>query len=77
VDAHLGVLDAFVTSFDIAGEVLTDEVIEQGAENGLLEIPAVDCAAHIIGDLPDLALQGGALLGTCHAIFLPLLVGAG
>jgi hypothetical protein len=32
----------------------------------LLEIPAIDGATHIIGDFPDLALQGGALLDTRH-----------
>jgi hypothetical protein len=29
-----------------------------------------DGTAHIIGDLPDPALQFGALLGACHSVFL-------
>lgn len=32
-----------------------------------LEVPAVDGAAHIFGDLPDAALKFGALLNTRHA----------
>jgi hypothetical protein len=36
----------------------------------LLEIPAIHCAAHIVGDLPDLALQCGALLGAGHCVVL-------
>ena len=65
---HLSVVDAIVTALDVAGEVLADEAIEQGAENILFEIPAIDRATNIIGDLPDLALQGGALLDTCHSV---------
>jgi hypothetical protein len=37
----------------------------------LLEIPAIYGAADIVGDLPNLALQGGALLGACHT-FVPI-----
>jgi hypothetical protein len=61
-------VDAVVTAFDVAGKVFADEAIEQGAEHVLLEIPAVDSTAHIVGDLPDPALQFGALLNACHAV---------
>ena len=64
----LGVVDAVVTAFDIAGEVFADKAIEQGAEYILFEIPAIHCTSDIVGDLPDLALQCCALLGACHAV---------
>src|SRR5690606_21056865 len=46
--------------------MFADEAVEQGAEDILLEVPAIDRATHIIGYLPNLALQGGALLGAGH-----------
>ena len=48
------------------GEVFADEAVEKSAEDILLEIPAIDRAAHVVGDFPDLLLEGGALLDTCH-----------
>lgn len=65
---QLGIVDAVVAAFDVAGEILADETVEQGAEDVLLEIPAIDRAAHVVGNLPDLALQGCALLGACHTV---------
>ncbi|MCY1236170.1 hypothetical protein D9M72_488150 [compost metagenome] len=66
---QLGVLDAVVVGLDVIGKVLTDEAIEQGAEDVLLEIPAIDCAADIVGDFPYLASQDGALFGAGHIVF--------
>jgi hypothetical protein len=40
----------------------------------LLEIPAIDSAAHIVSDLPDSALQFGALQGASHVV-VPVLYG--
>ncbi len=42
--------------------------IEQRAEDVLLEVPAIHGATYVVGDLPDLALQGGSLLGACHSL---------
>jgi len=70
---QLGIVDAVVTAFDVTGKVFADEAIEQGAEHVLLEIPAVDGATDIIGDLPDAALQFGALLGAGHGV-VPVLI---
>jgi len=53
---HGGVVHARVSASDIVGEVLADETIEQGAQYVLLEVPAIDGTAHVIGDIPDLAL---------------------
>src|SRR5690606_10329222 len=50
------------------GEVLADEAIEQGAEHVLLEVPAIDGTAHVIGNIPDLALQRGALFVACYSV---------
>jgi hypothetical protein len=50
---QFGVVDAVVTAFDVAGEVFADEAIEQRAEHVLLEVPAIDGATDIVGDLPD------------------------
>ena len=67
---QLGIVDAVVTGFNIEGEVFADKAVKQGAQHVLLEIPAVYRAAYIVGNGPDLALQGGALLGACHSVFL-------
>src|SRR5690606_33599273 len=50
---QLGVADAVVAAFDVAGKVLADETVEQGTQHVLLEVPAVDCATHIVGNGPD------------------------
>ncbi len=47
-------------------EVLADEAVEQSTEDILLEVPAIDRATHVVGNLPDLSLQGGMLLDTCQ-----------
>jgi hypothetical protein len=44
--------------------------LEEGAENILLEVPAIDSTTHVVGDFPNLALQGVALLDACHDLFL-------
>ena len=64
---QFGIINALVARFDVAGEVLTDKAIKQRAEHVLLEVPAIDGAADIVGDLPDLTLYFGALLGAGHA----------
>src|SRR5690606_21010589 len=66
--SHGGVIDGRVAAGNVIGEVLTDEAIEQGAQHVLLEVPAIDGTAHVIGDIPDLALQGGALFIACHSV---------
>ena len=62
----LSVVDAAIISLNVASKVFTDKAVKQRAEDILLKIPAIHRAANIIRDLPDLALQGGALLGTRH-----------
>ncbi len=59
-------MDVRISRFDVGGKVFTDETVEKSAEDILLEVPAIDRAAHVVGDLPDLPLQGGALLDACH-----------
>ena len=63
---QFGIMDALVIRFDVAGEVLADKAIKQRAEHVLLEVPAIDRATHIVGDLPDLTLEFGALLSAGH-----------
>jgi hypothetical protein len=67
-------MDVRITGFDVGGEVLADEAIEEGAKDILLEVPAIDSAAYVVGDFPNLALQGGALLDACHSLFLKKVV---
>jgi len=64
---QLRVMDVWIASLDVGGEVFADKAVEQGAEDVLLEVPAIDRAAHIIGNLPDLPLERGALLDACHS----------
>ncbi len=64
VVAQLGVVDAVITGFHVAGKVFTNKAVKQGAKHILLKVPAIDSTAHIVSDLPDLALQGLALLDT-------------
>jgi hypothetical protein len=63
---HGSVIDCRVTAGDVVDEVLADEAIEQGAQHVLLEVPTIDGTADVIGNIPDLALQGGALFVACH-----------
>jgi|GEM_PF-2286680 len=67
----LGIANALVTGFDVKGKVLADKALEQGAQYILFEIPAIHGTAYVIGDLPDLALQGGTLLGSGHTMVVP------
>jgi len=60
-------MDVRITRLDVGDEVFADEAIKQSAEDILLEVPAIDRATHVVGDLPDLPLQGGALLDACHS----------
>ena len=50
------VVHAVVTSLNVAGKVLADEAVEQGAQHILLEVPAIDGATDFVGDGPDSAL---------------------
>ena len=59
-------IDAGVTSFHIAGEVFADEAVKECAEDVLLEIPAVDRAADVVGYIPDLPLERSALFDAGH-----------
>lgn len=54
--SHGGVIDGRVAAGNVIGEVFADEAIEQRAQHVLLEVPAIDGTAHVIGDIPDLAL---------------------
>ena len=63
-----GVVDAVITALDVTGKIFADKTVKKGAKHILFEIPAIDGAAYIVGDLPDLALQGGALLVACHGV---------
>ena len=56
------IVDAVIIGFDKADKMFADKAVEKHAKHILLEIPVADCATDIIGDLPDLALQGRALL---------------
>ncbi|MNT51011.1 hypothetical protein D3C72_1879570 [compost metagenome] len=62
------VVDAVITAFDVTGKVLADKAIEQGTQYILLKIPSIDSTAYLVGNGPDLTLQGGALLNACHVI---------
>jgi hypothetical protein len=59
-------MDVWITSLNVGGEVFADEAVEEGAEDKLLEVPAIDRATHVVGDLLDLPLEGGALLDASH-----------
>jgi hypothetical protein len=59
-------MDVWITGLNVGGEVFADEAVEESAEDILLEVPAIDRATHVVGDFPNLALQGGALLDACH-----------
>ena len=60
--------DAVVTAFDVNGEVFTDKTVKQRAGYVLPEIPAAHQATNLVGDLPDLALQGGTLLNVGYCV---------
>ena len=64
---QLGIVDAVIIAFDVGRKVFTDEAVKQAAEHVLLKVPAIDGAAHIVRDLPDAALQFGALLNAAHS----------
>ena len=59
---QFGVVDTFVTGLNVGSKVFTDKAIKQSAQYVLLEVPTIHRASYIIGNRPDLALQGGALL---------------
>lgn len=63
---HGGVVHAGVAARDVADQVLGDEAIEQVGQHVLLEIPAVDGAANVVGDVPDLTLEYCALFVARH-----------
>ena len=47
--------DQNIAAGNVISEVLADEAVEQAAEHVLLEVPAIDGTADVIGDGPDLA----------------------
>ena len=47
--------------FHMGDKVFADEAVEERAEHKLFEVPAVDSAAHFVGDAPNGGLQFGAL----------------
>lgn len=53
---QFGVANVFIAALDVGGKVFTDEAVEQGAEDVLLEIPAIDGSSNIVRDFPNLAL---------------------
>ena len=68
---QLRVVDVWITGLDVGGKVFADKAVEKGAENILLEVPAIDRSADIVCYLPDLPLEGGALLvACCHGLIL-------
>src|SRR5690554_804809 len=67
---QLCVVDAVVIGLDVTGKILADKAVKQGAQHILLEVPAVDRTTYVVSDRPYLALQGCALLGACHSVFL-------
>ena len=55
-----------VAAFHVGGKIFADVAVEEGAEHKLFEVPAVDSAAHIVGDAPNGGLKLGALGGFGH-----------
>ena len=55
-----------VVAFHVGRKVFTDVAVEERAEDKLFEVPAVDSAAHIVGDAPNGGLKLGALGGFGH-----------
>jgi hypothetical protein len=59
---------------DVVGEIFRDIAVEKHAQDVLLEIPAIDGTAQVVGDVPDGSVKFGALLvivvGSCH-VFAP------
>ena len=50
-----------IAAFHVGRKVFADVVVEEGAEDKLFEVPAVDSAAHIVGGAPNGGLKLGAL----------------
>ena len=55
-----------IAAFHVGGKIFADVAVEEGAEHKLFEVPAVDSAAHIVGDAPNGGLKLGALGGFGH-----------
>lgn len=55
-----------VAAFHVGGKIFADVAVEEGTEHKLFEVPAVDSAAHIVGDAPNGGLKLGALGGFGH-----------
>lgn len=63
---EIGVVEAGYASFVLIGvdelaEVLGDIAVKEHAEDVLFEVPAVDGAAQVVGDVPDGAVEFVAL----------------
>ena len=52
--------------FHVGRKIFADIAVEECAEHKLFEVPAVDSAAHIVGDAPNGSLKLGALGGFGH-----------
>ena len=67
---EVGVASLALATVDELGEVLGDVAVEEHAEDVLFEVPAVDGAAQVVGDVPDGAVEFGALgvvvFGVCQ-----------
>ena len=50
-----------IVPFHVGDKVFADEAVEERAEHKLFKVPAVDSAAHFVGDAPNGGLQFGAL----------------
>jgi len=49
--------------------MFTDETVKKGTKNILLKILPINAATDIIGNFPNLIMQGIALLSANHALF--------
>lgn len=58
---EIGVASLALATVDELGEVLGDVSVEEHAEHVLFEVPTVDSAAQVVGDVPDGAVEFGAL----------------
>ena len=51
-----GIMDAIIIGFNVTGKIFADKPVKQGSQHVLLKVPAINGAANIVGDLPDLTL---------------------
>jgi hypothetical protein len=53
---HTSIIDAVVIGLDVVSEIFANETLKMSTQNKLLEVPAVNCAPHSVGDLPNLTV---------------------